>query len=73
MGRACEFAKYMGRGEKMFATTEDIDNYIRESRADRNLPLRDEKETMVASRFGVAKGKFEAPDDIDKAKMKTLN
>lgn len=33
--RAVDFSKYMGRGKKMFSTTEDVDNYIRESRNDR--------------------------------------
>ena len=30
-----DFSKYMGRGEKMFASTEEIDNYLKESRSDR--------------------------------------
>ena len=30
-----DFSKYMGLGEKMFANTEEIDNYLKESRSDR--------------------------------------
>lgn len=30
-----DFSKYMGRGKKMFASTEEIDNYMRESRDER--------------------------------------
>ena len=30
-----DFSKSMGRGEKMFASTEEIDNYLKESRSDR--------------------------------------
>lgn len=30
-----DFSKYMGRGEKMFESTEAIDDYIKESRSDR--------------------------------------
>lgn len=30
-----DFSKYMGRGKKMFSSTEEIDNYMRESRDER--------------------------------------
>ncbi|MBQ9616392.1 MAG: hypothetical protein IJR38_08670 [Selenomonadaceae bacterium] len=35
INRNIDFSKYMGRGRKMFADTEAIENYIRESRDDR--------------------------------------
>ncbi len=30
-----DFSKYMGRGEKLFESTEEIDTYMKESRSDR--------------------------------------
>ena len=33
--RDINFSKYMGRGKKMFADTEAIENYLKESRNDR--------------------------------------
>jgi len=33
--RNIDFSKYMGRGRKMFADTEAIENYLKESRDDR--------------------------------------
>ena len=33
--KSIDFSKYIGRGKKMFASTEEIDNYIKESRNDR--------------------------------------
>lgn len=30
-----DFSKYMGRGENLFVSTEEIDNYLKESRSDR--------------------------------------
>ena len=35
VNRNIDFSKYMGRGKKMFADTEAIENYLKESRDDR--------------------------------------
>ena len=35
VNRDIDFSKYMGRGKKMFADTEAIENYLKESRDDR--------------------------------------
>ncbi len=35
VNRTIDFSKYMGRGDKMFADTESIENYLKESRDDR--------------------------------------
>ena len=60
-----DFSKYMGRGEKMFDPADGVESYIGDSRADRELSETKDETTFVASRFGVAAGKFVAPDDID--------